>query len=120
MAGEVTRRVEWSRVNYKDGLAVRRPGAGRPSLSDDRGRRPRRHRRGSPSHPRWRAGDKVICTGWGMGETHLGAYAEMARVRGEWLVRLAGGNVGARRDGDRHRRLYRSMLGGAWLWKSMA
>src|SRR5664279_4998963 len=29
------------------------------------------------SHPQWKAGDKVICTGWGMGETHLGAYAEM-------------------------------------------
>jgi len=30
----------------------------------------------------------VICTGWGMGETHLGAYAEKARVKGDWLVRL--------------------------------
>ena len=40
------------------------------------------------SHPQWKAGDKVICTGWGMGETHLGAYAEKARVKGDWLVRL--------------------------------
>jgi acrylyl-CoA reductase (NADPH) len=40
------------------------------------------------SHPQWKAGDKVICNGWGMGETHLGAYAEKARVRGDWLVRL--------------------------------
>jgi acrylyl-CoA reductase (NADPH) len=33
----------------------------------------------------------VICTGWGMGETHLGAYAEKARVKGDWLVRLPKG-----------------------------
>ena len=43
------------------------------------------------SHPQWKAGDKVICTGWGMGETHLGAYAEKARVKGDWLVRLPEG-----------------------------
>jgi acrylyl-CoA reductase (NADPH) len=40
------------------------------------------------AHPQWKAGDKVVCTGWGMGETHLGAYAEKARVSGDWLVRL--------------------------------
>jgi acrylyl-CoA reductase (NADPH) len=43
------------------------------------------------SHPQWKAGEKVICTGWGMGETHLGAYAEKARVKGDWLVRLPAG-----------------------------
>ena len=43
------------------------------------------------SNPQWKAGDKVICTGWGMGETHLGAYAEKARVRGDWLVRVPPG-----------------------------
>jgi acrylyl-CoA reductase (NADPH) len=43
------------------------------------------------SHPQWKAGDKVICTGWGLGETHLGAYAEKARVKGDWLVRLPEG-----------------------------
>jgi acrylyl-CoA reductase (NADPH) len=40
------------------------------------------------SHPDWTAGDKVICNGWGLGETHLGAYAQKARVKGGWLVRL--------------------------------
>jgi acrylyl-CoA reductase (NADPH) len=40
------------------------------------------------SHPAWKPGDKVILNGWGCGETHLGAYAEMARVKGDWLVRL--------------------------------
>jgi len=43
------------------------------------------------SHPQWKPGDKVICNGWGMGETHLGAYAEKARVRGDWLVGLPDG-----------------------------
>ena len=39
----------------------------------------------------WKPGDKVIGNGWGMGETHLGAYAEKARVKGDWLVRLPDG-----------------------------
>src|SRR4029079_4699971 len=39
-------------------------------------------------HPDWKPGDKVILNGWGVGETHLGAYAEKARVNGQWLVRL--------------------------------
>src|SRR5439155_1438840 len=43
------------------------------------------------SHPAWKAGDAVICNGWGMGETHLGGYAEKARVKGDWLVRLPAG-----------------------------
>jgi len=45
----------------------------------------------SSSNPNWKPGDKVIANGWGMGETHLGAYAEKARVRGDWLVRLPDG-----------------------------
>ena len=87
MEGDVTVAVQWSTVNYKDGLAitgrapvVRRfpmiPGidfAGEVEAS---------------SHPGWKAGDKVILNGWGVGETHLGAYAEKARVKGDWLVRL--------------------------------
>jgi acrylyl-CoA reductase (NADPH) len=40
------------------------------------------------SHPDWKAGDNVILNGWGTGETHLGAYAERSRVKGQWLVRL--------------------------------
>jgi acrylyl-CoA reductase (NADPH) len=43
------------------------------------------------SHPDWKSGDKVVSTGWGLGETHLGAYAEKARVKGDWLVRLPEG-----------------------------
>jgi acrylyl-CoA reductase (NADPH) len=47
------------------------------------------------SHPAWKAGDKVILNGWGLGETHLGAYAQTARVKGDWLVRLPA-NISAR------------------------
>ena len=85
--GDVTVRVEWLTLNYKDGLAitgkspvVRRfpmiPGidfAGTVSES---------------TNPAWRAGDKVVLNGWGVGETHCGGLAELARVRGEWLVPL--------------------------------
>jgi acrylyl-CoA reductase (NADPH) len=87
MDGDVTVRVEWSTLNYKDGLAitgkapvVRRfpmiPGIDFAGTVE------------SSTHPDWRAGDKVILNGWGCGETHLGAYGEKARVNGNWLVRL--------------------------------
>src|SRR5260370_556842 len=42
----------------------------------------------SSSHPAWEPDDKVVLNGWGLGETHLGAYAQKARVNGDWLVRL--------------------------------
>jgi acrylyl-CoA reductase (NADPH) len=90
MEGDVTVRVEWSALNYKDGLAVtgKAPVVRRfPMIAgiDLAGTVEQ------SSHPQWKAGDKVICTGWGMGEMHLGAYAEKARVKGDWLVRLPDG-----------------------------
>jgi len=90
MDGDVTVRVEWSALNYKDGLAVagKAPVVRRfPMIAgiDLAGTVEQ------SSHPQWKAGDKVICTGWGMGEIHLGGYAEKARVKGDWLVRLPEG-----------------------------
>lgn len=90
MDGDVTVRVEWSTLNYKDGLALtgKAPVVRRfPMIAgiDFAGTVEQ------SSHPQWKAGDKVICTGWGMGETHLGAYAEKARVKGDWLVTLPQG-----------------------------
>ncbi|HEX8165283.1 MAG TPA: MDR family oxidoreductase [Beijerinckiaceae bacterium] len=90
MDGDVTVRVTHSTVNYKDGLAltgkapvVRRfpmiPGidfAGTVEAS---------------SHPELKPGDQVVLNGWGTGETHLGAYAEKSRVKGDWLVPLPKG-----------------------------
>src|SRR5262247_2879339 len=46
----------------------------------------------SSTHPQWKPGDRVILNGWGLGETHLGGYAEKARVKGDWLVRLPARN----------------------------
>lgn len=90
MEGDVTVRVEWSTLNYKDGLAitgkapvVRRfpmiPGIDLAGTVE------------ASTHPDWKSGDKVILNGWGLGETHLGAYAEKARVKGNWLVPLPPG-----------------------------
>ena len=90
MEGDVTVQVEWSTLNYKDGLAVtgKAPVVRRfPMIAgiDFAGTVEQ------SSNPQWKAGDKVVCNGWGMGETHLGAYAEKARVKGDWLVRLPEG-----------------------------
>ena len=87
MEGDVTVAVEWSTVNYKDGLAVtgKAPVVRKwPMIAgvDFAGTVEQ------SSHPDWKAGDKVILNGWGLGETHFGAYARKARVKGEWLVRL--------------------------------
>jgi acrylyl-CoA reductase (NADPH) len=86
--GEVTVAVEYSTVNYKDGLCLSATGgglvrtyphvpgidfAGRVEVSSD---------------PRWAPGDRVVLTGWRVGEAHWGGYAQKARVRADWLVRL--------------------------------
>src|SRR5690349_4431216 len=90
MDGDVTVRVEWSTVNYKDGLAItgKAPVVRRfPMIAgvDSAGTVE------SSTHPTWKPGDPVILNGWGLGETHLGAYGETARVKGDWLVRLPAG-----------------------------
>jgi acrylyl-CoA reductase (NADPH) len=90
MDGDVTVAVEWSTLNYKDGLAVtgKAPVVRRfPMIAgiDFAGSVTQ------SSNSAWKAGDRVVCNGWGMGETHLGAYADKARVKGEWLVKLPDG-----------------------------
>jgi acrylyl-CoA reductase (NADPH) len=90
MDGDVTVRVEWSTLNYKDGLAVtgKAPVVRRfPMIAgiDFAGTVD------TSSHPDWKPGDRVILNGWGCGETHLGGYGEKARVKGDWLVRLPEG-----------------------------
>jgi acrylyl-CoA reductase (NADPH) len=87
MDGDVIIRVEWSTLNYKDGLAItgKAPVVRRfPMIAgiDLAGTVE------SSTHPAWKAGDHVVLNGWGLGETHLGAYGEKARVKGDWLVRL--------------------------------
>jgi acrylyl-CoA reductase (NADPH) len=90
MDGDVTVHVDYSTVNYKDGLAItgKAPVVRRfPMIAgvDFAGTVE------SSTHPAWKPGDRVILDGWGLGETHLGAYAEKARVKGDWLVRLPAG-----------------------------
>ncbi len=87
MDGDVTVRVEYSTVNYKDGLAItgKSPVVRRfPMIAgvDFAGTVE------TSNHAAWKAGDKVVLNGWGCGETHLGAYAEKTRVKGDWLVPL--------------------------------
>jgi acrylyl-CoA reductase (NADPH) len=90
-AGDVTVAVEYSTVNYKDGLCLSPGGgglvrtyphvpgidfAGTVEASDD---------------PRYAPGDRVVLTGWRVGEVHWGGYAQKARVKADWLVPLPKG-----------------------------
>ncbi|RMH47644.1 MAG: oxidoreductase [Alphaproteobacteria bacterium] len=89
--GDVTVAVEYSTVNYKDGLCMSPSGgglvksyphvpgidfAGTVEASDD---------------PRYKPGDKVVLTGWRVGEIWWGGYAQKARVKADWLVPLPEG-----------------------------
>jgi len=85
--GDVTIDVAFSTLNYKDGLAITGRGpvvrkfpmvpgidlVGTVRASD---------------HADWTAGDKVVLNGWGVGETHWGGLAQVARLKGDWLVPL--------------------------------
>ncbi len=88
--GDVTVAVEYSTLNYKDGMVLN--GLGRLVRSYP-------HVPGvdfagtveESAHPDYKPGDKVILTGWRVGEQHWGGYAEKARVKGDWLVPLPDG-----------------------------
>ncbi|UWQ20529.1 acryloyl-CoA reductase [Jannaschia sp. W003] len=87
---EVTVAVEHSTVNYKDGLCIG-PGGG---LVRNYPHVPGIDFAGTveaSSDDRYKAGDKVVLTGWRVGEAHWGGYAEKARVRADWLVPLPEG-----------------------------
>jgi acrylyl-CoA reductase (NADPH) len=85
--GEVSVSVAYSTLNFKDGLAITNKspvvrtwpmlagidGAGTVLAS---------------RHPAWKAGDKFVHNGWGVGETRWGCLAEKARLKGDWLVKL--------------------------------
>lgn len=89
-AGDVEVDIEYSTINYKDGLVVTSGGglvknyphipgidfAGKVAHS---------------SHPQYKPGDTVVLTGWRVGEIHWGGYAQKARVKGDWLVSLPTG-----------------------------
>ena len=86
-AGDVTVAVEYSTLNYKDGLAITNKGPvvrNWPMVAGIDGA-------GTvleSAHPDWKPGDSFIHNGWGVGETHWGCLAEKARLKGDWLVKL--------------------------------
>jgi acrylyl-CoA reductase (NADPH) len=73
MPGEVTIAVDYSTVNYKDGMAI----TGRAPII-----------RAFPLIPGIEAGDRVVANGRGLGQTHNGGYAQKARLSGDWLVKI--------------------------------
>ncbi|MEJ0044332.1 MAG: MDR family oxidoreductase [Rhizomicrobium sp.] len=87
MQGDVTVAVSHSTVNYKDGLAI----SGRAPIARKFPMIPGVDLAGTveeSSHPDFKPGDKVVLNGFGLSETHYGGYAELARVKGDWLVPL--------------------------------
>src|SRR5262245_33525041 len=86
MEGDVEVRVSHSTINYKDGLAL----TGKAPVIRRFPMIPGIDFAGtvvSSSYAELKAGDAVILNGWGAGETHCGGYAQMARVKGDWLVK---------------------------------
>jgi acrylyl-CoA reductase (NADPH) len=90
MDGDVTVEVSHSSLNYKDGLAITgsSPVVRRWPMIPGIDFVGRVRESGNAAHA---AGDVVVLNGWGVGETHLGGYGELARVPGEWLVPLPDG-----------------------------
>jgi acrylyl-CoA reductase (NADPH) len=90
MEGDVTIKVEYSTLNYKDGLAL----TGKSPVVRSFPLTPGIDFAGSvisSDHSNFEAGDKVVLNGFGVGEVHSGGYAQKARVKGDWLVRLPDG-----------------------------
>ena len=91
--GDVTVAVEYSTVNYKDGLCFTANGGG---LVRNYPHVPGIDFAGtveSSQDPRYSAGDKVVLTGWRVGEAHWGGFSQKARVKADWLVPLPDGGT---------------------------
>lgn len=85
--GEVTVRVEYSSLNYKDALAI----TGRGAIVRQWPMVPGIDLAGTIEHsddPAWHAGERVVVNGWGIGESHWGGLAQKARLASAWLLRL--------------------------------
>jgi NADPH:quinone reductase-like Zn-dependent oxidoreductase len=109
MPGDVLVRVSHSTINYKDGLAI----TGKAPVVRRWPMIPGIDFAGtvvSSTHAGFKAGDEVILNGWGVGETHYGGYAQMARVSGDWLVKKPQAFTAAQAMAHRYGRLYRHAL----------
>jgi acrylyl-CoA reductase (NADPH) len=87
MDGDVLVRVSHSTINYKDGLAL----TGKVPVIRRWPMIPGIDLAGtvvSSTHPELKSGDPVLLNGWGLGETHYGGYAQVARVKGDWLIKI--------------------------------
>lgn len=107
--GDVLIDVDYSSLNYKDGLAITGKGkiirnfpmvpgidlAGTVVSSDD---------------ARYQAGDKVVLTGWGVGENHWGGMAQRARLKADWLVPLPKDLDSKKSNDGRYSWLYRNAV----------
>jgi acrylyl-CoA reductase (NADPH) len=90
MEGDVTLRVSHSTINFKDGLAI----TGRSPVIRRWPMIPGIDLAGTvtaSAHPGYQPGDQVLADGWGLGEVHYGGYAQMARLRGDWLLPIPAG-----------------------------
>jgi acrylyl-CoA reductase (NADPH) len=90
-AGDVVVAVEYTTVNYKDGLCLSPKGGGLVRNYPHIGGIDFAGTVESSEDPRYKAGDKVVLTGWRVGEVHWGGYAQKARVKADWLVPLPAG-----------------------------
>lgn len=89
--GDVTVAVEYSTVNYKDGLCLSPKGGGLVRAYPHVGGIDFAGTVEASSDERYKPGDKVVLTGWRVGEVHWGGYAQKARVKADWLVPLPAG-----------------------------
>ncbi len=87
MPGDVTIAVDYSTVNYKDALAI----TGRAEVIRQFPLIPGIDLAGTveaSSYPGIAVGDRVVANSWGLSQTHHGGYAQQARVKGEWLIKI--------------------------------
>ena len=88
--GDVLIDVDYSSLNYKDGLAI----TGKGKIIRNFPMVPGIDMAGTVAHSddeRYQVGDKVVLTGWGVGENHWGGMAQRARLKADWLVPLPKG-----------------------------
>ena len=88
--GDVTVEVDYSTINYKDGLAI----TGKSPVVRKWPMVPGIDGAGTviaSQHPDWKPGDAFVLNGWGVGESHMGCLAERAKLKGDWLIPLPHG-----------------------------